>query len=148
MGAISRTAEYKVWWQMMDRCKNHPDYGGRGIKVCDRWLSFANFLADMGLRPPSDFRRGMSVERLDNFGDYEPHNCVWATPGQQAKNKRKYRCNRTGVTGVFPRRGRFDVQITVDRKIHWLGTFATVEAAAAKREEAERHFGFAASHGR
>lgn len=79
---------YKQWHSMLERCHSpqsqaFADYGARGISVCKRWQSFANFRADMGERPP-----GMSIERLDNSKGYEPGNCVWATPAQQARNKR------------------------------------------------------------
>jgi transcriptional regulator with XRE-family HTH domain len=73
---------------MIQRCFNpkhvkHASYGGRGIKVCERWLSFENFYADMGDRPPA-----MSLERVDVNGDYEPGNCRWGTTRQQSRNKR------------------------------------------------------------
>ena len=68
------------------RAKDYPDYGGRGIKVCERWLnSFENFLADLGPRPTPQH----SIERLDNDGNYEPGNCVWATKQEQNRNRRK-----------------------------------------------------------
>lgn len=87
-----RSAEYNIWKSMHQRCenKNSPSYkryGGRGIKVCDRWTGssgFANFYADMGKKP-----QGMSIDRVDNDRGYEPSNCKWATYSQQANNTSK-----------------------------------------------------------
>jgi hypothetical protein len=85
-GHKSRT--YTTWNMMTQRCLNpnndrYYDYGGRGITVCERWLDFANFLADMGERP-----EGTSIDRIDVNGNYEPTNCRWATSAEQGTNKR------------------------------------------------------------
>jgi len=82
----SRT--YQVWANMKTRCLNprHRDYhkyGGRGITVCERWLNFQNFLADMGEQP-----KGLTIERINNHGNYEPQNCKWATYKEQSQNQR------------------------------------------------------------
>ncbi|MET4190659.1 hypothetical protein ABIB89_003253 [Bradyrhizobium sp. JR3.12] len=86
------SGEYNSWANMIQRCTNpeHPhyeDYGGRGIRVCERWLVFENFLADMGKKPLSSY----SIERVENRLGYFLKNCVWASALTQARNKRRYR---------------------------------------------------------
>lgn len=87
---MSGTKEWMIWCQMRQRCLNpnhsrYAEWGGRGITVCDRWLKFENFIADMGLRPPDK----TSIDRIDNDGNYEPNNCRWATAKEQRLNQRK-----------------------------------------------------------
>lgn len=85
---MTRTPIYAIWRSMMNRChlpSNHAfgRYGGRGINVCQRWQDFEQFYADMGAAP-----EGMSLDRVNNDGDYSPENVVWATAKQQANNRR------------------------------------------------------------
>lgn len=85
----TKTPEYYIWRSMKARCLNshssgYPNYGARGITVCDRWRLFDHFFADMGLRPSPNHQ----LDRINNDGPYTPENCHWATPVQQGRNKR------------------------------------------------------------
>ncbi len=87
-----------VWCSMRqrctnNRCKDYPNYGGRGITICERWSKFENFLADMGEKS-----EGLSLDREDNNGNYSPENCRWATIKQQNSNKRPHKRGKH-VTG-------------------------------------------------
>lgn len=100
VGAFS--PEYHSWSSMIQRCTNskrrsYQHYGGRGIKVCDRWLKFENFLADMGPRPPNT-----TLDRVNNDKDYTPQNCRWADTRTQARNSSQaVRVTISGVTRLL-----------------------------------------------
>lgn len=86
-GVRGRTKTYKTWRSMMQRCyrekeKSYIRYGAKGIIVCERWHDFVNFLADMGEVP-----EGLTIERKDSTGNYEPDNCCWATMTEQVRNR-------------------------------------------------------------
>lgn len=87
-----RCSAYWCWAGIHDRCLHHVRYAGRGIKVCERWKDFTNFLADMGEPPPDT-----SIDRINNDGDYTPENCRWATRTQQSRNRRS--CRLFTITG-------------------------------------------------
>ena len=108
---MAGTPIYKLWAGILTRCYNakvkiYKYYGGRGIKVCERWHDFSNFYADMGDRP-----RGLQIDRINNEGDYTPDNCRWITP----KENNPY--NKGDVKDDMPGK-RFGKWLVIERVNH------------------------------
>jgi hypothetical protein len=123
------TPAYVSWIAMKSRCYNpnsfgYEYYGGRGIKVCDKWLEFKGFYEDMGERP-----EGHTLDRIDNDSDYELSNCRWVSRQAQAINRR---CrNKFGYKGVTKVKDRYECRITREGVYIYLGTFTNFEDAAS-----------------
>ncbi len=129
----SVTREYFTWQSMKKRCydindKHYMDYGGRGIVVCDKWKNdFQEFYNDMGKKP-----KGLTIERIDNNGNYEPTNCKWATQQEQIHNKRKRKGTQSIYRGVSYRTSGWRSRIGINGKTINIGSFKTeIEAARA-----------------
>jgi len=128
---LSGSREYETWARIKQRCYNkklpcYKDYGGRGITMCDEWKeSFEQFYKDMGKRP-----EGKSIDRIDNDGSYEPSNCRWADKVTQQTNRRMYRTNKTGYTGVYKYYRKYQALIRVEGKLKYLGSYITAEEAS------------------
>lgn len=130
---MTNTKIYRLWQGMIQRCynpmaDNYARYGGRSIKVCDRWrYSFENFYEDMGERP-----EGHSLDRIDNNGDYTPENCKWATFTEQRLNTRLHSKNKSGTTGVCWSKATNKWQVHFMGKYY--GVFNSLEEAIQYRK--------------
>lgn len=119
-GKGTTTATYRVWAGIIQRCENpksaaYRHYGGRGITVCERWKSYENFYADMGRRPA-----GLTIERDDVNGNYEPSNCRWATAHDQSRNKRtNVKVNQEVLVDAADRLGLSNTAISVRLSRGW-----------------------------
>lgn len=120
---------YNTWQDMIDRCSDANDqawgnYGGRGIRVCERWLTFANFLADMGERAP-----GMTIDRIDNDGNYEPGNCRWTTRVEQNRNTRAVKLSPEAAREIRASVGKTAAQLAREHNV----SKAAIKAVRAGR---------------
>jgi hypothetical protein len=117
------TSTYRTWKSMKERCtsetsKAYPQYGGKGITLCDEWYSFDNFLADMGERPD-----GTTIDRVDNSKGYIKSNCRWATKSQQSINRSNW-SSSSGYPGVKKTpTGKFQARFNENGTNFHLGTY-------------------------
>ena len=131
------TRLYRIWASIKDRTlnpknKQYNDYGGRGITICDEWkndfMSFYNWAMSNGYEE----NKGLSIDRIDNDGNYEPSNCRWTTQTMQCRNQRISKNNTSGYKGVSynKRRGKYIAQIMVNKNYIYLGLYLNVEEGA------------------
>jgi hypothetical protein len=138
---LSHTTEYKIWQLMKDRCFN-PNYryfhryGGRGITVSNEWLDFQNFWNDMCPRPEGK----VSLDRIDNSGNYCKENCRWASVTTQRRNRDTFSTSKTGVKGVswHKHTQKWQARIGVEKKYINLGVYSDVNDAIKVRKDAEK----------
>jgi hypothetical protein len=133
---------YKSFHAMHDRCENpnnthYEFYGGRGIKVCERWSGlsgFANFIEDMGERP-----KNFTLDRTDNSKGYSPENCRWASRKLQTENTRLSKLNKSGHKGIslFKKTNRWCASIYINGKKKHLGYFNSLDDAVEARKKAQ-----------
>jgi hypothetical protein len=136
---------YTIWEGLINRTRNKANaryhrYGGRGIKVCDEWLKFENFYKDMG-EPPTEEHQ---IDRIDNDGDYEPGNCRWVLPIQNAYNKGARTTTTSKYKGVYydKSRNKWVCRVNKDHKKVFFKRYDTeIEAAKAYNEQAKTYYG-------
>lgn len=138
---FSRTKLYHVWQAIKTRCyddknKAYKNYGGRGITICAEWHDPKKF-CDWAIK--NGYREGLSIDRTDNNGNYEPSNCRWATKVTQELNKRINPKNTSGQKGVHwdKQRNKWFAQIKLNQKAIALGRFSSLQEAIKVRLEAE-----------
>ena len=130
---LGSTRLYSTWSKLKDRVfnlksKDYYNYGGRGITICEEWkndfVPFYNWAIENGYEE----NKGLSIDRIDNDGNYEPHNCRWTTQTMQSRNQRMQKNNTSGYKGVYFKKdnNKYQAQIKVNKKIIYLGSYLNV----------------------
>jgi hypothetical protein len=134
---MTHTRIYKIWKGMRNRCNNpnyhsYHRYGGRGIRVCDRWEEFENFYKDMS----KEYFDTAEIDRVNNNKDYSPDNCRWVSHKENSNNRSKYNSN-SDYTGVFKTKkyGTYQVNLSHNRKVIYIGSYKTLKEAVNARKE-------------
>jgi hypothetical protein len=125
---------------MKQRCLNqncpaYNDYGGRGITICQEWIN--NYKEFERWSYNNGYEDNLTIDRIDNDGDYKPSNCRWVTMAEQSINKGMYKNNTTGVRGVYRHRNKYRAEIKIKGKTIVLGQSDDIEAATTFRKQGE-----------
>lgn len=136
----SRTKLGNVFEGMKQRCnnpknKNYEKYGGRGIKICTEWLNDPKKFFDWAIK--NGYKEGLSIDRIDVNGNYEPDNCRWADNETQCLNQRLRKDNKTGYKGIYYSEGVHRVQIRRNKKRYYFGSYKTLPEAVKVLEDAK-----------
>ena len=136
---MSTTRFYKIWKGIKTRCynKNYREfkyYGGRGIKMCDRWHKFENFRDDMLV----SYKDTLSIDRIDFNGDYTLDNCRWATPSEQCLNKRMFKLTREKVSEIRKKHNEGEYGVGKELAKEYKVSSATISEIVNKK----RNYGY------
>ena len=141
----SRTKLGRVFEAMKQRCnnpnnKNYRDYGGRGIKVCNEWLENQSSFYEWSIN--NGYKEGLTIDRIDVNGNYEPSNCRWTNQETQCVNQRVRKDNKTGCKNIHISNGKYVVQITRNKKKKYYGSYNTLEEAIEAKKKIEKQIDF------
>ena len=127
---------YAVWLSMKQRCQtkshvNYRHYGGRGISIDMSFIEYQDFKSWSEL---NGYKEGLTIDRINNDGNYEPNNCRWVTMVIQANNRRYSKVSKTGFIGIEHKRNKFSARLRYDGKRYSIGVFYTALEAAIARD--------------